>query len=615
MADNNQETVDRCKRWYDEDSKHHSSWARKVDRWYKAYRGVYEDSRQANDWRSDVHPPYLLQIVETLASGLSDPNPRWKVKPRPKAADSGSIDRLRQGAQQLELLLAYQREIDGMILKQRQHRLQGLIAGLTVWKTYWRYEESIQKFKKQQVDYFTGETTEYEEEQRLPKRDDPCVDVVDVRDFIWPESAVSLEAAPRLHHRVWMTWEKLKEMQASGYYSNVDELGKGKDNEQRETALGMASESSREQELFEADRTRGRIQVVEHWIEYGKRVVTIANNSVLLSDRKNPFDHGNYPFIACSPIPELFRIPGISIVELVEDLQKMVWQLQRQRLDNLELINNVIILNPQDGLMEDRVFAPGEQWLVEARDNAPMALELPVYPAEVSISAEQTIKADIQGIPGASPALLGQTDSVEQTATEVSLMANLAQRRLAAQKQQFTVSDTRVAEQWIELNRQFLDEARYVAITGKDGDEGWEMIEPEAFQHGDFAIQIEQMDESMIRQERLAEAQSRLQVALTAIGPAAAIGQPMNLKAYVDDVLEAAGVQDKDRYWSASPQPGGMQAPPGAPAPQPGAPPAPGGVTAPQASDINAPSNEASQSPEMMMARLLSQGGGPSNVG
>ncbi len=615
MADPRPEIVDDCVRWLAEDSKHHSSWVRKVDRWYKAYRGVYDDARQANDWRSDVHPRYLLQVVETLVSGLSDPNPRWKTKPRPKAAASVDIERLREGAKQLELLLAYQRETDGMILKQRQHRLQGLIAGLTVWKTYWRYEETVETVKRTETDYWTGESQEIETEERLAKRDDPCVDVVDVRDFIWPESAVSLEAAPRLHHRVWMTWEKLKELEAAGYYKNVDDLGKGKDQEQRETALGMASESPREQELHEADRTRGRISVVEHWIEYGKRVVTIANNDVLLSDRKNPFQHGGYPFVACSPIPELFRIPGVSIIEIVEDLQRMVWQLQRQSLDNLELINNVIILNPQDGLMEDRVFAPGEQWLVEAMDNSPQALELPTYPVDVAQSSIQSLKADIQGIPGASPALLGQTDQVEQTATEVSLMANLAQRRLAMQKQQFTVADTRVAEQWIELNRQFLTEPRWVAIVGKDGDEGWEMIEPEAFQHGDFAVQIEQMDESMIRQERLAEAQSRLQVALTAIGPAAAIGQPMNLKAYVDDVLEAAGVQDKDRYWSASPQPGGMQGPGGPPAP--GGPPQgpPQGVTAPQATDMNAPSNEFSQSPEMMMARMLSQGGGPSNAG
>lgn len=605
MSDKVPDIVARCRKEFEEDRRHHDLWVSKVDRWYRAYRGAYEDQRDRAKWRSDVHPPYLLQIVETLASGLSDTSPRWKVKPRPKAADPIEIEKLREGAKQLELLLAYQREIDGMVLKQHKHRKQGLIAGLSVWKTYWRYEETTETRKRPMYSMFGEPVGEEEYEERLPKRDDPCVDVVDVRDFIWPESAVSLEASPRLHHRVWMTFDKLKELEKAGYYKNVDQLKGSKEDSTSD------DQSFREQGLFDTDRTKGRIEVVEHWIDNGRKVVTIANQNVLLSERDNPFKHGGYPFIACAPIPDLFRIPGVSVVELVEDLQRMVWDLQRQRLDNLELLNNVIILNPQDGLMEDRVFAPGEQWLVDAQDNAPSVLEMPDFPAQISLEAEQIIKADIQGIPGASPALLGQTDAVEQTATEVSLMANLAQRRLAAQKQQFTVADVRVAEQWIELNRQFLTEPRYVAIVGKDGDEGWELIDPDKFREGQFAINIEQMDESLIRQERLAEAQSRLQVALTAIPAAAAIGTPMNLRAYVDDVLEAAGVQDKERYWAAGPQPAGMLQ--GQPQGAPGAP-APAGVTAPQAVDMNSPSNAFSQSPVAAISRLLSQGGGPSNA-
>ena len=85
MAEN-EDALARCIKEFGEDSRHHDNWARKVDGWYKAYRGEYQDVREQQSWRSDVHPPYLLQIVETLASGLSDPNPKWRVKPRPKAA-------------------------------------------------------------------------------------------------------------------------------------------------------------------------------------------------------------------------------------------------------------------------------------------------------------------------------------------------------------------------------------------------------------------------------------------------------------------------------------------------------------------------------------------------
>ena len=46
--------------------------------------------------------------------------------------------------------------------------------------------------------------------------------------------------------------------------------------------------SIREEGLFQVDRTKGRIKVVEHWIDNGKRVVTIANDNVLWRGRVAP---------------------------------------------------------------------------------------------------------------------------------------------------------------------------------------------------------------------------------------------------------------------------------------------------------------------------------------
>ena len=610
MAEKVPDIVGRCQRDFGEDSKHHDAWVQKVDGWYKTWRGVLERADKAAEWRNQPHPPYVLQIVETLVAGLVDPHPSWDVKPRPKMGDPSQIETLRDGAKALSLLLAYQRDVDSMVAKQRAHRLQGLIAGLTVWKTYWRYEERTETRKRPHayVDE-TGEPRigEVDEQVALPVRDDPCVEVVDVRDFIWPESATSIERSPRLHHRVWMTLDDIKKAAKDRGWENVDQIPDPRDQ-------SAADQSQREQSTSQADRTRGLVPVVEHWIENGARVVTIANQNVLLSDRPNPFKHGQFPFIAASPIPDLFRIPGVSVVELVEDLQKMLWSLQGQRLDNLEIINNAIVLVPEDAADPSSfVFAPGEQWLVPDPNTSAKILEMPTFPAQVSLEAEANIKADIQNIPGASPALLGQSEGQEQTATEISLLTNLAQRRLANQKLQFTLADIAVAEQWIELNRQFLTEPRFVAVVGKDGDEGWELIDPSSFNEGQFAIDIEQMDESLIRQERLAEANARLQIALTAVPVMAQIGQPLNMKAFVDDVLEAAGVQDTERYYSASPQAPGMAQGQGQPQP-PGQPGESGGVSAPQAFDMNSPSNQFSQSPVGAMQQMLALSGGPVNA-
>jgi hypothetical protein len=432
-----------------------------------------------------------------------------------------------------------------------------------------------------------------------------------MRDFIWHEAATSLDKAKRITHRVWMTWEELKELEVAGIYRNVDQL--------KESRSFSEQLASRESDLFEQDRTKDMIEVLECWVDGGKRVVTIANRKVLLRDRPNPFQHGKYPFVGCGPVPDLFRVPGVSIVEMVEELQEMLWKTQSQRHDNLEMLNNAIALIREDVVDKDGlIWAPGEQWLVPDTE-AVKLLEVSPLPAQISLEAEALIKADIQNIPGASPALLGQSDQTEQTATEISLLTNLAQRRLASQKFQFTLADIAVGEQWIELNQQFLSEERYIAIVGEDGEEGWELIHPDSFRDYRWKIDVEQMDESLIRQERVAEAQARMPVAASMVPMFAMIGQPLNAKAFMDDYLKAAGVDQTDRYYASAPQPAAAAAGMGGPG-QPGSDGAPtpedmlaAGQTAPSAYDSTSPSNEVSSSPVAAMSRMLAATGGDVN--
>lgn len=560
------------------DLKHHDVWAEKVDRWYRAWRGVAEKDSDAAQWKSQLFPPYILQVIETLSAGTQDPNPRWRVKPRPQASeDMNAIEMLAEGAEEIGYLLSAQREDDDFGPKQAIHRKQGLVAGLSVWKPYWDHS-----------------------------RDDACAEVVDVRDWIWHESSVSIERAKRITHRVWETYEDLKALEKKGVYKNVDEL--------KESRSYSELLASRESDIFTVDRTKDRIEVLEHWYDGGRRVATVANRKVLLADRENPFEHGKYPFIAAAPIPDLFRIPGVSVVELIEALQEMLWSLQGRRHESLELVGNAIVMVRDDVLDPSRfIFAPGEQWLVPDKD-AVTIWQPDVRSAQITLDAEALIKADIQNIPGASPALLGQSQATEQTATEISLLTNLAMRRLAAQKYQFTLADVGVAEQWIHLNSQFLTKERYVSYVGPDGEEGWALIDPEIVKKP-WRIVVDQMDESLVRQERRAEEQAKLQVALSAVPVMAAIGQPLNVQAFVEDFLEAYGVEDKKKYFSQAPQPaavqaGGMQ---GQPAPAGPSTPAEG-VTAPEANDPNSPSNATSQSPLVAMQRMLAASGGPVNV-
>lgn len=603
-------------RAFDQDNKAHIDFARNIDRRYRSYRGVLEKRSEASTWTNKQAPKYVLQVIETMIASALDPNPLWQVKSRPKMESDQQIVLDLAGAKAMQLLLTYQQDIDHFAEKQRPFAMQGFIAGLTGSKQYWRYSEGTRnKLVTQQVPV-PGSSLTVPQIAEVPGieiyHDDPTMDVMDMRDFIWHEAAPSLERAMRVTHRCWYSMDELRQLQAAGVYENVDQLS---DTQDFSTVL-----TNRENDLFHVNRAKNQVEVLEHWF-YDKGeiwVVTVGNRKVCLTPggkaKPNPFWHGQYPFVLTSSMPDLFRIPGISEVEVIQDLQEMLWTLMNQRLDNTQLLNNAIAIIRSDVDDPDQYeWAPGERWIVD--DPAQVSvLEMPSIPAELSLQAEAGLKSDLQNISGGMPMLSGQSDQSDNpTATGASIFTSLAQRRLAAKKQQYTYAYNRVGEQWIALNQQFIREPRLVEIIGADGAQMVQKIGPMDIQ-GRYHLVGEMLDESLQRQEKRAEAQALLQVAVNVALPFAQTGSPLNLKAFMDRYLDAFGVQDTAAFYtSANPLPNMAQG-----QPQPGQPgqPQPGeqpGATAPQATDVNSPSNAFSQSPVAAQQQMGAMAGGPAN--
>lgn len=607
--------VARVMRGFEQDLKAHTQFAVDVDKRYRAYRGVMETRSQAATWTNKQHPAYVLQIIETMIASCTDMNPNWQVKARPKMGPPELIEAEMAGAKAMEILLSEELDIDRFAEKQRPFAMQGFIAGLTVAKNYWRYSEAQRKSLREvqtEIPGMPGLTMP--QIQPVPGteilHDNPTMEVVDVRDFIWHEAATSIDKAMRVTHRCWYSMDELRQLQAAGVYENVDQLS--------DTNDFSGQLVNRENDLFHINRAKNQVEVLEQWFyEKGEIwVVTVGNRKVCLTPggkaKPNPFWHGHYPFVVTSSMPDLFRIPGISEVEVVQELQEMLWTLMNQRLDNLQLLNNAIAIIRSDVDDPDAyIFAPGERWLVDDIQQVKF-LETPPITAELALSAESGIKSDLQNISGGMPLLSGSDQQLDSnTATAASIFTSLAQRRLAAKKQNYTWAYNRVGEQWIALNQQFIREDKAIAIVGPDGGPLIRTISPLEIQ-GRFHIKGEMMEESLMRQERRAEAQAKLQVAIAAALPFAQTRSPLNLKAFMDDYLDAFGVQDTARYYTAlNPLPNMQQQPPGAQ--QPGQPPSPGGATAPQAVDVNSPSNAFSQSPVAAVQQMGAMAGGPVN--
>jgi hypothetical protein len=607
---------------YDEARKHHDLFVTNVDKRYRAYRGVLERSSGAAQWTSKLHPPYVLQLVEAIVANLLDDRFRFRVNPRPRMAPPEEIAAMAKGARALEILLRHQLDLDNFPDKQRPYNLQNVIAGLTVGKTSWLLQERPRKRLRTEFVPILDEHDEptgthlpklVEEERVEVERDDPTFEVVDVRDFLWHEAAVSLEASPFVIHRLWKTYDELKRLENEGVYKNVDDVKESRDFSGDELA-------NRERDLFETDRTKDQIELLEYWTE--GRTITVGNRRALFGDRPAPFWHGEKPFVVCSSHPDLFRIPGISVVERVAHIQEALWTLMNQRIDNLQLINNaIIILDPSIDDPDAFEFAPGEKW--EAHPDQVKLWSPERISAEISLPAEALLRGDMQNITGGGLFLSGaDSSSIDQkTATGVSIVTSLAARVLAAAKQQGTNSLKRFGQQWLELDQQFVREERLVQIVGPDGAAAFHEIAPADIQ-GRYSFELEAATESLMRQERRAEAGALYQLFLAGAQVHAALsqaglGRALNADAFMERLLESYDIDDKERYFAAAPQPA---------LPRPGT--APGaeggngaggptlGVTAPEASDESAPSNQFSISPEVAQQRAAAMGGGGGrNVG
>jgi hypothetical protein len=548
-------------------------------------------------------------------------------------ADPARLEELRRGAKANELLLRHQLTLDHWAEKQRPFDLQGLICGVTASKQYWNYREGprpYQRYYEEPVIGPFGETygsiprrEDVVETQVL--RDDPCSEVVDVRHLIFQRGAVSLERSERITHRVFYSFEQLKRLECrvnngkfhegpcepGRYFHNVDDLK----NEE-----GVPTDRfEREHSIFGTRPHRDDIEVLEQWRRDGDtcRVVCVGQRKTLLRDSRSPFwlDHLDhpFPFVVCSGAPDLFAIQGISEVEVMAELQKMLWTLVNNRLEGLMLANNAIVLVADDVEDPDAFeFGPGERWLVPRPIKETVDLWAPdVRSTQVSLQAEALLKGDLQNVTGGMPFLSGtETQTIDQeTATGVSIVTSLAQKRLAAKRQQFVWAKARIGEQWTALNQQYVRESRMVPVIGQDGVEAFEEVRPELLQ-GAFLFETEITDDSLMRQERRAEAQAKFQIAVAAAPVMLGTGTPINLQAFLDDVLDAYDITDKARYYSQMPQQ--LQGGPGQQQPgQEGQ-----GTTNPMlAAGPMSPSNAFSVSPEASAARLMSQRGGANNIG
>lgn len=569
----------------------HDLFINNIEHRYKSYRGVLEKRAEAASWNSKLHPAYAYQVIETIVSNLIEDKLAFDVRPRVRVVNADEAQRAIIGAKAMKLLLDYENELDYLDEKQRAFSLQASIVGISPGKIYW----------------------DYHVKNGVAVRDDPCFQVVDARDFFWDESGTSIENCRWVIHRCWESPENLQAMAKANVYKNVKNIGD-------ETAIeNRITMSSYEDQLLHRNRTKGLVEVLEYWTN--DRVIAVADRSVLLRNDPNPFEHGQKPFVAASTMPQPFQMGGMSDVELIAHLQDAAWTMLNQRIDNVKMLNNAIIVMRSDvDDPDDYEFGPGERWLVDDVQQV-TTLQQNEAPASISLESEKLIKGDMLDISGGS-GMATQANDDSGTATSQSIAQTVAQRRSQNKKQQMMYAWKRVIQMKASLLQQFVTDTRLVPIIGREGVEAFHAIDPDVIRGIHPDITMTPMSESLMRQERRAEKLALFTNAVQAAPLFQASGTPLHMEMFLQDLLDAYDIPDPGSYYhAAAPQPQQPQGPPGAggqnpqgsaPSAQNAIPPMSpsGGITNPSLSAGSmSPSSPTSLSPVAAIQQLMASRG------
>lgn len=621
-------------RKFDDAQSHHRRFVSLYEKRERAYRGVKERVGREK-WNHTLKPPYAFNLLETVVASQTEMGLTWDVRPSPHSnASADEAKHMLAMAKDVSDLLRHEDRLDQLDQKQRPLFLCDGIGGIGITKAYWNYIPGM--IKKQgihEVEIHGADGTvlgtmptivEIHEEGIL--RDHSYTEIVDPRDFVWHESGRDIDPrAPggmqHVTHRCWYSYEQLKELEKLGAIKNVDQLKESRD--------FSAEYNDRDTEVFDINRTKDLIEVLEHWwFEDGEVWYTWIGQRkvVLLEKSQNPFWHGQYPFSIVSSMPQPFSPYGTSTIELIQDLQEILWELQNQSLDSVELINNAITLI-RDDVDDPDAFGhyPGARWSVS--DPGQVEWLVPPYQLpEIAQASIANIKSDLQTVTSAAPLAGGADSGVgNNTATGASLVMNAAQQQLAHRKFQAQFGLARNENLRLKNCQQFLDGNRLVQVLGPEGAMGFKDIPIVAIQ-GEFLVELKPMGESQMRQERRAEASQFANLMIGFAPLAAAAGKPLDVEQIIRWFADKWDIDYPDQFFAvqaaalgaAAGLGGGEGAPQGPPAGPPGsaAPPGAGpnlGVTAGSAVDASKPSATGglSMSPMVFLQRAQAlQGGG-----
>lgn len=413
-----------------------------MDKWKEymsAYKGTYFQNKNLPDYKSNEISNHVFSTIETIRPIMTDNNPKFLAVPSTPAGMEFSAD--------VQTALDYEWDREKMPLKLPAQLIPMLVYGNAVWFVQWDGKDGeYGNISIKPVDPFNI----------FP---DPLAESIDNSEFL-------VYATYRNANQIKQQFPE-KASAIEGSRITMSELVAERDNSDTQDANQVLILEMWCRDWVTMDETvEGKKQ-----LKYPKgRVITcLPELGILLSDKKNPYKDGKFPFVLMKNYDIPFEFWGVGEIEQIMSPQHYVNELTNQIIDNAKNTANMQwIIDKNSGIGQGKLTnrpglvirkTPGS----EVRRDTPPAM--PNYVREQI----EVLKKDIQDISGVFDSLKGEQQGSVTAASAILALQEASQARIRLKIKLMEASLSELAQIVYSRMQQFWKLDRWVRVTDVEG--------------------------------------------------------------------------------------------------------------------------------------------------
>lgn len=424
-----------------------------------AYKGTYFQKLNQPDYKSNEISNLIFSTIETVRPIMTDNNPKFLAVPATPLGMEFSGD--------IQTALDYEWDREKMGLKLPAQLIPMLVYGNAVWFVQWDGKDGeYGNISIKPVDPFNI----------FP---DPLAESIDNCEFL-------VYATYRHANQIKQQFPE-KASAIEGSRITMSELVADRDkNDTQDANQVLILEMWCRDWITMDESVKDKKQ-----LKYPKgRVITcLPELGILLSDKKNPYNDGKFPFVIMKNYDMPFEFWGVGEVEQLMSPQHYINELTNQIIDNAKNTANMQwIIDKNSGIGQGKLTnrpglvirkTPGSE---VRRDTPP---QMPVYVREQI----EILKKDLQDISGVWDSLRGSQQGSITAASAILALQEASQARIRLKIKIMESSLSELAQIVYSRMQQFWKLDRWVRITDIEGNSMFRQINTEILEN-DYDLKV-----------------------------------------------------------------------------------------------------------------------------